>query len=142
MARNEVVDDARRAFVRDMDHLGAGLMLEQLHGQMEYAAGARRRIVEFPRPLFGPGDQLFHRLRRKVVGDQQAQWARSHQHDRGEALVGIVRQLRVYRRQCAESGRGEEERVAVGIGFCHGVDADDAGRARPVFHHDRNAPAL
>src|SRR6266581_2759184 len=68
-ARNEIVDDARRAFVRDMDHLGAGLVLEQLHGQMKYAAGARRRIVDLARPLLGPGDQLFHRLRGKVVGD-------------------------------------------------------------------------
>src|SRR2546428_7471697 len=33
----------------------------------KYAARARRRIVELARPFFGPGDQLFHCLRRKVV---------------------------------------------------------------------------
>ena len=37
-------------------------------------------------------------------------------------LLRIVRQLRVHRRQRAESGRHEEKRMAVGIGAGGGLD--------------------
>ena len=121
-----------------MDHVDAGHLLEHLAGQMRGAAGAGRSEIELARILLGVSHELRDRLRRhgRVNFHQDRQIGDHRQHP--EILHRIVWQLLVELRvEHEDRGRGEEQRVAVGLGARHHFSADRALRAGLVLDHDR-----
>ena len=109
--------------------------------------------AELPRPLRGVGqraglrlrggDQLLHRMDRRVLRHQQQVRRLADQRDGGEILARIVGQLRIHDRPDRHVGRmAHDQGVTVGRGLGHQVGADRAGRDRVVLHEHRLAAAF
>ncbi|SPA22716.1 hypothetical protein CBM2633_B90007 [Cupriavidus taiwanensis] len=131
-----------RALVRNMDQVGAGALAEQLAGQVDRLAGARRRKGVLARLRPGQRNEFGDGAGRHAGIDHQHIGHRHHQGDRRKVL-GAVRQLPV---QAVVDGIGPDiahhQGVAVSGRLPERLRADDAASAGAVFHHHRLAEQL
>lgn len=134
-------DDIRHrgtgSLVRHMDELDTRLELEQLRREMRRAAIARTCIPILVRIGLDRRDDVFkRRAGDAVVGEHDQRYA-DHEHDRLEALDGIVGELLIDIGPDAMRGhRGFHERVAIGIRSGSEVQADDARSAGTIVDDD------
>ena len=110
---------------------------------MMRSADAAGAVAELARIGLGVGDELGDGLHRHVVVDQQDERQMRHHRDRLEILHRVVGDLLVERRidRHRRAGR-HQQRVTVGRGFRHRIDADLLAGAGPVLHHERLAEPL
>jgi hypothetical protein len=129
-----------RALVRDMRDLKTGHAVENLAGEMVWAADTGRRIEHLAWFRTRQVDVLLQRMRwHRRMHDQHDGIARQ-QRDRSEILQRIVADRLADMWGDHERGFGrDQQRVAVRIGFCHHFGADPAGRAGTVLDDDRLA---
>ena len=130
-------------FVRDVDQVEPGLLLQHLAGEMRRRAVAERRVGQRLRGRPSP------RARCAQVGDRRQAAARpgcehvlghSHQRDRSQVAERVVGQL--VRIECLVGGeavRDRDEAVAVGSRARDVVDADHRARPGPVLDDHRLA---
>ena len=91
----QVVQRRARALVRDVDHGGAGELVEPFAGQVRRAAVARRAEADFGRLGLGVGDELGHRLRRDLRVDRHQVGLLDQQGHRPQVLGRVVGHLGV-----------------------------------------------
>ena len=133
VARDQVLYRAGAALVGDMQHVGAGELLEHLAGEMNRGARTGRGHVVLARVGLQQRDQFRHGLGRHAGMDHQHVRPHRHAGHRREILGRIVGQLGVERRRHAEHGDGDEaDRVAVGGCLGDRVGADGAAATRLV----------
>src|SRR3954464_946689 len=121
-----------------MHHLRPGERLEQVGGQVEPVADAgraeRNLAVRAPRQR----DQLLNSAHRQAgIDTEDIGFGNGEIAYRLEVAHHVERQLLVKAWIDDERARGDEQRVAVGRCFRHGLRANDAVRARSVLHHER-----
>ncbi len=133
-----------------MGDVDAARLLEALDQQMIDGAEARHAVVELAGIGARVGDELRQRARRHLrIGEQ-------HQRHVGELGDRRQRRQRIERHLHQELvddevvGRGDQDRVAVGLGARDFLGADVAGRAglgldhellaEPLLHADREQP--
>ena len=142
LARDQRDDGRAAAFVRDVQHLDAGVVLEELGRELRDAAGARGGMGELAGTRFPERDELLHRPHRHCR-------VHHHHHRRGaklghrlEVLGEAVRQVLVERRVDGVRAGDHEQRVAVRRRVRRDIGADVGAGARPVFDHDLRAEAF
>ena len=137
LAGDEVGARAGGAAVGHVVHLGAGLLLQQLHGQMRLRADAGDADVEFAGIGFGVGDQFLQVVHRHLGIGREHQRRLPHQDDRREGAVGVERHVLVHEAVGDQhAGRREHQRVAVRLGLGGEGGANVAVGARAVLDHD------
>ena len=135
LAADQIGDQLAAAAVRHvLDVEPAGLLLEQLAGEVLRRGGARRAEGELAGLALGELDQLLQRigLQRRVRDDQVR--AEDRVGDRRKVLDRIMVELGVHRRRDHVDVGVHEQRVAVGRGARHVVGADQAAAAGAVLH--------
>ena len=126
------------ALVRDMEHVDAGALLEELAGEMSRAAHTRRPIGELARLLLGQCHEFVERLGRHArMHDQHVGKHDAHRDRRDVALRIVGEVLHEVRRDGHRADRGEVNRVAVGRRQGDVLRRDVAAGARLVLDDDR-----
>ena len=84
-------------------------------------------------------DEIRHRFDWAVAGDEQNKWNRSQQGDRLQILVRIIVELLEQQpgRSHDRARRGDEDRIAVGLGARHEFGCEIAGRSNLVLDNNR-----
>ena len=135
LSADEVSHRRRLSFVRHVRQFEIGGQREQFAREMGLVANAERSVVELAGTRAAQRDEFLHRPDRQSRIDQQAEWIVGGLGDRHEILERVVRQFLVDVRVHGQRARhGMHQRIAVGFGFGDGFHADDAVRARAVFH--------
>ena len=116
VATQHVLQRIGAALVADMLELDAGLRAELLTPQVRNAGVARRGEADLRGLRLGPGDQLGHRLERRIVAGGEQDRHVDEANDRREILHRIVGQLYVERGVGGDRARRQQDRVTVG--FC------------------------
>ena len=121
-----------------MQHVDAGLGLEQFARQMRARAVAHRAEGQAPGLAFAIATTSPRLVRREILSHHQHMRHRGDAGDRREILHRIERPALD---QALVGGMGlvgaEDQRVAVRLGARHRAGADDARRAGAVLDHDR-----
>ena len=137
------VDHARRAaLVVDGRDLDAGRLREHLAGQVLGRAHAVRGPVHLARVGLGIGDELGHRVGRKLFRSHQDVGHLGDQRD-GRDLPGIEGRA-LDGQRCDRRGAGcrQQQRVAVGGRLGHHVGTQRGAGAGAVLHVDRRVQLL
>ena len=135
MAAHHVDHRRAAALERHVQHVDAGLQLEQLAAEVLEAADAGRGVLQLARLLLGERDQLLDRIHRQAGMDGDHVGPAGENRDRGERLERIVGQL-------VEPGidgmrhRDDQDGVAVLRRAGGKLGADHAAGAGAVVDHD------
>ena len=143
VSAHQILQCTRRAFVRNVHHVHARRLLEQLRGQVSRRADAGGTEGNLARIGLGIGDQFFRVLDREIVVRRHDQRRDGGERNRGEALHRIVGNLARVERgvRCVRGDHGEEG-VAVRRGLRHQIGAEYGVCAGLVFNHDVPAGLL
>ena len=143
LAADEIGDGGGGALVRHVHHVRPGHRFEQLHREVVGRAFADRRVIEFAWLRPGVRDEFLYGIHRhRVVHREQLRIERK-QTDWREVLHRVVRQFAVEQRIDDERPRrAEQQGVAVGCRFRHGVRTNDAAGAAAVVDNDLLAPGF
>ena len=141
-AGDHVHDRQRIAAIGNVQHVDAGLDLEQFHREVVGRAVAGRGVTDVAGLRLRERDQLFKRLRREFRIDHHHHRNGAEQRHRREVLDRIEGQLGVERRRDRDRAWRQQQRVAVGRGLRHRIGAEIAAGAGLVLHHHRLAEAL
>ena len=93
MAADQIVDGGAAAAVGHVHDVDAGLLAQQLAGEMMRRPGAGRAVLQPARVGLGVGDQLGHRLHRQVGVDREADDVGAGIGDRRKVLHRIERRF-------------------------------------------------
>ena len=138
-AGQELGRQRRKPLERHMQHVEAGLELEQFGGEMARPSRGRSvPNVRAPGLALASADQLPETCCRQILPHHQHV---RHDGDAGDRRKILHRVVRTVLDQALIDGMGlagaEDQRVAVGLGTRHRVGADDARSAGAVLDHDR-----
>ncbi|MNY02519.1 hypothetical protein D3C86_1350910 [compost metagenome] len=142
LAAQQGHDRGAAAFVGNVHHVGARLVLEHLGRQMAGVAVAGRCETELARMALAIGDQFGNGVggRAQRRGDQHGQGG--DERYRREVLARVVGQRGIQAGVDGVRRQHHQQRVAVGLGARELGGGDRAARARLVFQHHRLAPLL
>jgi hypothetical protein len=134
---HEIVERRWPAAVGHVHHPGAGLLHEQLDGEIVERRGTGRAEGELARPRHGIVDELLHRVHRRLVVDDHGGGVFGRAGDRD----GVAQRVkgRVHLHGIAEDDHphgADQQRVAVGLGLEHLAHADHAVAAGLVLDND------
>ena len=132
-ARHDVVDTEIGPFVGHVEYVNTGRPVERLAKHMESGAHARTAIAQLSRAFSGEFNELAHGigLKRRLDHDHDQRFDGPHD---GCKTVRIERQVLDGMRQGdRRRSRGKQYRVAVRGRLEHGLRANGAARAGPVF---------
>ncbi len=129
----------RSAFVGHVGHFGTSDLLEQLGRRVRRRADALRRKVDLAGIGLGIGDQLGHRLGRKILAHQNDVGNVRHDRNRHELRRIVVK--RFVKQWIGRDRRRlrRQERVTIGRRMENIVGGDAAADAGPVLDHHRLA---
>ncbi len=140
---HHIVERLRGAFVRHMQQRDAGLLAEQLAGQVQAAAYAGAGIAKRRIGALGQRHQFRHgvgahgRMHRQDIGRAR------QQRDRAEVPLHVVGQRREQRGVDGQvAGWRHQQGAAVARRAAHRVDADIAVGPGLVVHHHGKPTAL
>ncbi len=122
-----------------MHEVDAGLLLEQLHGEVMLAAVADGGVEQGRARVARQRDEaaeIRHRGERRI--GRQNKLVRHQARHRQQVLERVDRHLGVeVRIDCEQRARPQQQRIAVGCCTGGELAGQVAVRARPVLHHDR-----
>ena len=142
MARDDVVQGRRSAFVRHVYELGAGDAFKQSGSQVRCGADALRGVVDLSWVRFDIGDELLRGLGRKVGTHQEHIGDRGHDRHRlelGGIEIHFLVEKRIDRKRRRLRG---QQRISVGIRGEYSLSANIARGTCAVLDNDGLAEFL
>ena len=137
-AGDQVGDRARLSLVADHLHRDAGVMLEDLGGEMHHGTARGTGVRELPGPPLCVGHEFLQRGNRQRCRDDEHERARADERDRLEIAQRIVAQrLRSHARLDRRRRARREPRVPVRRALCHELGRDVAIRPGLRLDDDR-----